>query len=59
MDTVSINPKNLSLLQDIAGKYQVPILVLGSVAGDELNINRLISLKVEQLKKVWRGKVNA
>lgn len=56
---VSINPKNLFLLQDIAGKYQVPILVLGSVAGDELNINRLISLKVEQLKKVWRGKVNA
>jgi len=56
---VSINLKNLSLLQDIAGKYYVPILVLGSVAGDELNINRLISLKVEQLKKVWRGKVNA
>ncbi|MBA7543869.1 Phosphoribosylformylglycinamidine synthase subunit PurL [subsurface metagenome] len=56
---VSINLKNLSLLQDIAGKYYVPILVLGSVAGDELNINRLISLKVEQLKKIWRGKVNA
>lgn len=56
---VSINPKNLSLLQDIAGKYYVPILVLGSVAGDELNINRLISIKVEQLKKIWRGKVNA
>lgn len=56
---ISINPKNLSLLQDITDKYQVPLLVLGSVEGDELNINRLISLKVEQLKKVWRGKVNA
>jgi len=56
---VSINPKNLFLLQDIAEKYQVPLLVLGSVAGDELIINRLISLKVEKLKKVWRGKVNA
>ncbi len=52
---VSINPKNLSLLQDIAGKYYVPILVLGSVAGDELNINRLISLKAKRLEKVWRG----
>ena len=52
---VSLNPKNLSLLQDIAGKYQVPLLVLGSVEGEELNINRLISIKVEQLEKVWRG----
>lgn len=52
---VSINPKNLSLLQDVADKYQVPLLVLGSVEGEELNINRLISLKVKQLEKVWRG----
>lgn len=52
---VSINPKNLSLLQDVADKYQVPLLVLGSVEGEELNINRLTSLKVERLEKVWRG----
>ena len=52
---ISLNPKNLSLLQDIAGKYQVPLLVLGSVEGEELNINRLISIKVEQLEKVWKG----
>ena len=51
----SINPKNLSLLQDIADKYQVPLLVLGSVEGEKLNINRLINLKVDQLEKVWRG----
>jgi len=57
---VSLNPKNLSLLQEIADKYQVPLLVLGSVAGEELNINRLIKIKVEQLEKVWRGtKYNA
>ncbi|MBE3091405.1 MAG: phosphoribosylformylglycinamidine synthase II, partial [Candidatus Atribacteria bacterium] len=53
---VSINPKNLPLLQDIADKYQVPLLVLGSVEGEKLNINRLINLKVDQLEKVWRGK---
>ena len=52
---ISLNPKNLSSLQEIAGKYQVPLLVLGSVEGEELNINRLISIKVEQLEKVWRG----
>jgi phosphoribosylformylglycinamidine synthase len=52
---VSINPKNLSLLQDIADKYKVPLLVLGFVEGENLNINRLISLKVDQLEKVWRG----
>ncbi len=51
----SLNPKNLSSLQEIADKYQVPLLVLGSVGGEELNINRLISIKVEQLEKVWRG----
>jgi phosphoribosylformylglycinamidine synthase len=57
--TVSLNPKNLSSLQEMADKYQVPLLVLGSVEGEELNINRLINMKVEQLEKVWRGKVNA
>jgi phosphoribosylformylglycinamidine synthase len=56
---VSLNPKNLSLLQEIADKYQVPLLVLGSVEGEELSINRLINIKVEQLEKVWKGKVNA
>ncbi|HDK25538.1 MAG TPA: phosphoribosylformylglycinamidine synthase subunit PurL [Candidatus Atribacteria bacterium] len=52
---VSINPKDLSLLQEIADKYQVSLLVLGSVEGENLNINRLISLKVDKLEKVWRG----
>lgn len=52
---VSLNPKNLSSLQEIADKYQVPLLALGFVTGDELNINRLISIKVEQLEKVWKG----
>jgi len=51
----SVNPKNLSLLQDIADKYLVPLLTLGSVEGKSLNINRLISLEVDQLEKVWRG----
>jgi len=52
---ISLNPKNLSSLQEIADKYQVPLLALGSVEGEELNINRLISIKVEQLEKVWKG----
>ena len=56
---ISLNSKNLSSLQEIADKYQVPLLVLGSVEGEELNINRLISVKVEQLEKIWRGKVDA
>ena len=51
----SLNPKNLSSLQEIADKYQVPLLALGSMEGEELNINRLISIKVEQLEKVWKG----
>jgi len=56
---ISLNSKNLSSLQEIADKYQVPLLALGSVEGEELNINRLISVKVEQLEKIWRGKVDA
>jgi len=51
----SVNAKNLSLLQDIADKYLVPLLTLGSVEGKSLNIDRLISLEVDQLEKVWRG----
>ncbi|MCK4309087.1 MAG: phosphoribosylformylglycinamidine synthase II, partial [Candidatus Atribacteria bacterium] len=52
---ISLNLKNLSSLQEVADKYQIPLLVLGSVEGEELNINRLISIKVEQLEKVWKG----
>lgn len=52
---LSIDPKNLSSLQEIADKYQVPLLRLGSVQGEKLKINRLINIKVGQLEKVWRG----
>src|SRR5680860_328860 len=52
---LSLNPKNLTLLKEIADIYQVPLLVLGSVEGDKLKINRLINIKVEQLEKAWRG----
>jgi len=52
---LSLNPKNLPSLQEIADKYQVPLLLLGSVQGEKLKINRLINIKVEQLEKAWRG----
>ena len=52
---LSINPKNLTSLQEIADKYQVPLLLLGSVKREKLKINRLINIKVEQLEKAWRG----
>ena len=52
---LSLDPKNLLLLQEIADKFQVPLLSLGSVKGEKLKINRLISLKIEQLEKTWRG----
>jgi phosphoribosylformylglycinamidine (FGAM) synthase-like enzyme len=52
---LSLNPKNLTSLKEIADKYQVPLLLLGSVQGEKLKINRLINIKVEQLKKAWKG----
>ncbi len=52
---LSLDPKNLLLLQEIADKFQVPLLSLGSIKGEKLKINRLINLKIEQLEKTWRG----
>jgi len=52
---LSLNPKNLTSLKEIADKYQVPLLLLGSVQGEKLKINRLINIKVEQLEKAWKG----
>ena len=52
---LSLDSKNLSSFQEIAGRYQVPLLLLGSVQGEKLKINRLINIKVEQLEKAWRG----
>ena len=52
---VSISSDKLLLLQEIAGKYGVPLQALGHVEGEELNIKGLIYLKVEELCNAWKG----
>ncbi len=46
---VSLPQEKLSLLKDIALKYQAPIEVLGEVGGDSLKFGNLVNLKIEQI----------
>jgi len=50
---VSFPEKNLDSLKEICNKYEAPIQILGKVEGNSLEIDNLIDIKVEQLKKAW------
>ena len=52
---VSLSAENLTSLETIAHKYEVPLKILGIVSGDSLKIKGLIDLKIEVLIKAWKG----
>ncbi len=52
---VSLSAENLTSLETIAHKYEVPLKILGIVSGDSLKIKGLIDLKIEVLTKAWKG----
>jgi len=52
---VSLSAENLTSLETIAHKYEVPLKILGIVSGDSLKIKGLIDLKIEVLTEAWKG----
>jgi phosphoribosylformylglycinamidine synthase len=50
---VSVAEKDLSLLQDIASQYAVPMQAIGTVGGTRLVIQPLFQLPVEELRAIW------
>jgi len=52
---VSLPAENLTSLEEIAKKYEVPMKILGMVGGDSLQIKDLIKLKVKELAEAWKG----
>ncbi len=50
---VSFPEKNLDSLKEICNKYEAPIHILGKIEGNSLEIDNLIDIKIEQLKKAW------
>jgi phosphoribosylformylglycinamidine synthase len=56
---VSVAEKDLSLLQDIASQYNVPIKAIGTVGGTRLVIQPLLQLPVEELRSIWSSGLTA
>jgi len=52
----SLPAQNLTSLEEIANKYEVPLKILGMVGGDSLKIKGFIELNIETLTGVWKGK---
>jgi phosphoribosylformylglycinamidine synthase len=50
---VSLRERDLSRLQEIAGREGAPIQVMGEVGGSRLVVQPLIQLPVEELKSIW------
>ncbi|MDI3533792.1 MAG: phosphoribosylformylglycinamidine synthase subunit PurL [Thermosediminibacterales bacterium] len=66
---LTLSPENHKLLEEIVSKYDVKAEVLGWVSGDSLTIDlienqnnnrsyrKIINLKVREMEKIWRGKL--
>jgi phosphoribosylformylglycinamidine synthase len=52
---VSVGPKDVRQLEDIAGEWQVPVRRLGVVGGEHFVIERHLKLLVKQVKEAWEG----
>ena len=52
---VSVKPRDLSRLKEIATKEAVPLQVIGEVGGSRFTIRPVIGLTVEELKSIWTG----
>jgi phosphoribosylformylglycinamidine synthase len=56
---VSLAEKDVPHLQEIAGRHNVPMQVIGSVGGTRLVIQPLLQLPVEELRSVWSSGLSA
>jgi phosphoribosylformylglycinamidine synthase len=56
---VSVAEKDLSLLQDLASQYAVPMQAIGTVGGTRLVIQPLVQLAVEELRSIWSSGLTA
>jgi phosphoribosylformylglycinamidine synthase len=54
---LSVKPKNVKKLLQIAKKNKTPVSIIGEVRGDSLVINRLINKSVTDLYKTWSSAI--
>jgi len=52
---VSLPAQNLTSLEEITKKYEVPLKILGIVGGESLQIKGFIELKIETFTQAWKG----
>jgi len=52
---ISCSQQNVSKVEGLAGKHQVPFKVIGKVSGKNLKISNLIDLPVDELEKNWKN----
>ena len=50
---VSLDSKNIRILENIASKFWVPMEVIGKVAGNSLNIGDLINIQISKAYEAW------
>lgn len=50
---VSLDRKNIRILENIASKFGVPMEVIGKVAGNSLNIADLINIQISKAYEAW------
>ncbi len=50
---VSLDRKNIRILENIASKFGVPIEVIGKVGGNSLNIADLINIQISKAYETW------
>ncbi|MFH0913604.1 MAG: phosphoribosylformylglycinamidine synthase subunit PurL [Candidatus Omnitrophota bacterium] len=54
---LSVKPKNVKKMLQIAKKNKAPVSIIGEVAGTRLIINRLINIPLSDLYKAWRNAI--
>ena len=50
---VSTSTRKLSKLENIAGKWQVPYMVLGTVGGKKINIKNYLNISLDKVIEAW------
>ena len=50
---VSLDRKNIRILENITSKFGVPMEVIGKVAGNSLNIGDLINIQISKAYEAW------
>ena len=51
---VTVRPRDLGRLEELASSLQVPLRVLGTAGGDKFEISGLVSLPLRTLEEAWR-----